>query len=127
MRGAVAVLVAAALCACTGGGHAHAAARADRAPSSPARLVVDDVDAPLDPGLSDADWHAQWIRRSAAPDAPGGEDYSLFRREVTLAPSPITRARVYASASHQYELHVNGRRVGGGPSFAYPDEQYYAV
>ena len=35
------------------------------------------------------------------------------------------RARVAASAGHQYDLRVNGVRRAHGPSFAYPDEQYY--
>jgi alpha-L-rhamnosidase len=29
------------------------------------------------------------------------------------------------SASHHYELWINGKRVDAGPSFSYPDHQYY--
>src|SRR5262249_33044875 len=83
--------------------------------------------ATFDTGLTDRDWHADWVRRPGVDPTRQPEDYSLFRREVTLNASPITRARVYASAGQQYVLYLNGRRVGGGPSFAYPDEQYYDV
>jgi len=78
----------------------------------------------FDTGLGDRDWKASWIRRPGAERA-ALEDYSLFRRVVRVGPSPITRARVYASAGHQYDLRVNGVRLAHGPSFAYPDEQYY--
>jgi alpha-L-rhamnosidase len=32
---------------------------------------------------------------------------------------------VYASAGQQYDLRINGHRVAHGPSFSYPDQQYY--
>jgi alpha-L-rhamnosidase len=78
----------------------------------------------FDTGLADGDWSASWIRRR---DIPVGavEDFTLARREVQLAPSPIVRARAYLSAAQQYQLRVNGARVAQGPSFSYPDEQYY--
>ena len=74
-------------------------------------------------GLDDADWHADWVRRGSAP--PGQEEYTYARKEVTLAASPITRARAYASAGHQYQLFVNGVRADQGPSFNDPDRQYF--
>jgi alpha-L-rhamnosidase len=75
-------------------------------------------------GLTDADWHADWIRR---PDAGVGanEDFALLRTDAAVTASPVVRARVYASAGQQYDLRVNGTRVAHGPSFAYPDESYY--
>jgi alpha-L-rhamnosidase len=79
----------------------------------------------FDTGLKDADWHASWIQRPGST-APGAyDDFSLFRKQVMLPPQTIIRARVYASAGQQYELFVNGRRLAHGPSFSYPDEQYY--
>jgi alpha-L-rhamnosidase len=80
--------------------------------------------AAFDTGLGDRDWNASWIRRS---DSETGteDDFSLFRTGFTPAAAPITRARVYASAGQQYELFVNGERLAHGPSFSYPDEQYY--
>jgi alpha-L-rhamnosidase len=77
--------------------------------------------ASFDTGLSDADWKASWIRRTTTePD-----DYTLARREVTIGASPVTRARAYVSAYHQYELRLNGTVVDRGPAFSYPGEGYY--
>ena len=53
------------------------------------------------------------------------EDYSLIRKQFVVSSSPIVRARAYMSAGQQYDLRVNGVRAAHGPSFAYPDEQYY--
>ena len=78
----------------------------------------------FDMGLRDADWHADWIRRPGAEHALP-EDFSLFRKEVKITPSPIVRARAYLSAGQQFDLRVNGVRVAHGPSYSYPDEQYY--
>jgi len=77
--------------------------------------------ASFDTGIGDEDWQASWIQRTTTePD-----DYTLARREVTLAASPVTRARAYVSAYHQYELHLNGTVVDRGPAFSYPGEGYY--
>ncbi|HEX6472648.1 MAG TPA: family 78 glycoside hydrolase catalytic domain [Streptosporangiaceae bacterium] len=77
--------------------------------------------AAFDTGLADADWQASWIRRTTAePD-----DYTLARKEFTVSGSQVVRARVYIAASQQYELHLNGQVVDGGPAFNYPDDGYY--
>jgi alpha-L-rhamnosidase len=77
--------------------------------------------ASFDTGLGDADWQASWIRRTTTePD-----DYTLARREVTIGKSPVTRARAYVSAYHQYELRLNGTVVDRGPAFSYLGEGYY--
>jgi alpha-L-rhamnosidase len=77
--------------------------------------------AEFDTGVADADWAASWIRRaSTEPD-----DYTLARKELAVAASPVTRARVYISANHQYELHLNGATVDRGQAFSYPGEGYY--
>ncbi len=78
----------------------------------------------FDTGLGDHDWNATWIRR-AGSESGTEDDFSLFRKVVTPAATPMARARVYASAGQQYELFVNGVRLAHGPSFSYPDEQYY--
>jgi len=75
-------------------------------------------------GLTDADWHADWIRRPDA-GANANEDFALLRKDMAVTASPVMRARIYASAGQQYDLRVNGTRVAHGPSFAYPDESYY--
>lgn len=80
----------------------------------------------FDTGLADGDWQASWIKRGAftASDATP-EDFSYVRKDVTIGKSPITRAVAYVSASHHYELYINGERRDFGPSFSYPDKQYY--
>lgn len=83
--------------------------------SAPARFDV---------GILDRDWHADWIRRPGSEHAPF-EDYSLLRKEFSVGASPVVRARAYMSAGQQYDLRVNGARAAHGPSFAYPDQQYY--
>ena len=80
--------------------------------------------ASFDVGLLDDNWQAGWIRRPGAPQDPR-EDFSLFRKSFAVGTSPIVRARAYMSAGQQYDLRVNGTRAAHGPSFAYPDEQYY--
>lgn len=77
--------------------------------------------AAFDTGLTDADWRAQWIQRpSTDPD-----QYTWTRKEFTLNASPIVRARVYVSADQQYELSINGVRIGKGQAYSFPDAQYY--
>jgi alpha-L-rhamnosidase len=72
-------------------------------------------------GLTDQDWQAQWIQRpSSEPD-----QHTYARKEFTLSGSPIVRARVYVSADQQYELSINGVRIGKGQAYSYPDSQYY--
>ena len=74
--------------------------------------------------LHNTDWLASWIRR-AKPGVPDPDEYTFARREMTLSPATITRARAFVSGSHQFELWINGVRVAKGPSFSYPSEQYY--
>jgi alpha-L-rhamnosidase len=81
------------------------------------------AEAHFDTGIGDGDWGA-WIRRGGAVTTQP-DDFSLIRKQTTLTASPVVRARVYAAAGQQYELRVNGTRAAHGPSFSYPDEQYY--
>ncbi len=78
----------------------------------------------FDTGLGPGDWHASWIRRAGSEQQPF-EDFSLVRKQVAVSASAVTRARAYVSAGQQYDLRVNGTRVAHGPSYSYPDEQYY--
>jgi alpha-L-rhamnosidase len=71
--------------------------------------------------LANADWTAQWIWR----DSNERDDYTYFRKAVSLPAGKIARARIYLSAAHRYELVINGTPVGKGPNFAYPEYQYY--
>jgi alpha-L-rhamnosidase len=76
-------------------------------------------------GLADSDWRASWIRRIPADPADARDEYTYARKEVMLGSSPIVRARAYVSGDQQYELYVNGTRVGKGGAYSYPDTQYY--
>ena len=80
--------------------------------------------ASFETGLRDQDWRADWIRRPADTKTEP-DQYTYARKEVTLDPSPIVRARVYVSGDQQYELYVNGTRAGKGEAYSYPDTQYY--
>jgi alpha-L-rhamnosidase len=77
--------------------------------------------AAFDTGIADADWQASWIRRTTEEK----DDYTYARKEFTVGPSAVTRARVYVAASQQYDLHVNGRLVDRGAAYSYPGEGYY--
>ncbi|MDQ1467389.1 MAG: alpha-L-rhamnosidase, partial [Actinomycetota bacterium] len=78
---------------------------------------------PFDTALDDGDWRADWIRRASAGNPL--DDYFLVRHAFALGAGPVVRARAYVAASQQYALYVDGVRVDAGPSFSYPDEQYY--
>jgi alpha-L-rhamnosidase len=77
--------------------------------------------ADFDTGLNDSDWGASWIRRPSTE----ADDYTLARKELDVAASPVTRARAYLAACHQAELRLNGVVVDRGPAFGYPGEGYY--
>ena len=79
-------------------------------------------------GLTDAGWSgANWIRRPTNGN-DFTDDWTLARKRFpAVGASPVTRARVYASAMGQYDIHVNGKTVGRGDNYNYPTEgQYYA-
>jgi alpha-L-rhamnosidase len=73
--------------------------------------------------LDDADWKgARWMWGDAPADR---EAHFHFRAAAPVSPRPVVRARAYVSASHRYELAIDGAAVGHGPAFAYPDYQLY--
>ncbi len=73
--------------------------------------------------LRDADWSgARWMWG----DAPvGHEAHFHFRAALPASSRRVVRARAYVTASHRYDLYVDGAHVGQGPAFAYPDYQLY--
>ncbi|WP_442482132.1 alpha-L-rhamnosidase-related protein [Aeoliella sp. SH292] len=72
--------------------------------------------------LTNGDWSgAHWIRRNSNDV----DDYTRFRRAFELSNEPIERAILYVSATHRFELYINGQLVGKGPAYHYPDRQYY--
>src|SRR3954451_11153870 len=84
--------------------------------------------ATFETGLTDSGWSgANWIRRPTNGN-DFADDWTLARKSFpALSNSPVTRARVYASAMGQYDVHVNGKTIGRGDNWNYPTEgQYYA-
>ena len=72
--------------------------------------------------LTNGDWSgAYWIRRESKDE----DDYTYFRKQVTLPTVPIIRATAYVSAAHQYELFINGTLAGEGQAYHHPQYQYY--
>ncbi len=74
-------------------------------------------------GLRTGDWTALWL--APGPTDPGEEEYSYLRTTRALPDGTITRATAYVAAAHKYQLWVNGDLLDTGPSFCFPDEQYY--
>jgi alpha-L-rhamnosidase len=74
-------------------------------------------------GLRNADWSALWLR--PGPADPGEEEYTYLRTEQDLPGGKIAYAMAYVAAAHKYQLWVNGAKVDTGPTFCFPDEQYY--
>ncbi len=74
-------------------------------------------------GLRAGDWRSVWLQPAASDPQPDRHTY--LRTIRTLPHRPIARATAYVAAAHKYQLWVNGTEVDAGPSFSYPDEQYY--
>lgn len=83
-------------------------------PSAPATFTT---------GLRKEDWKALWLR--PGPPDTGQEEYTYLRAVKRLAKGTVAYATAYVAAAHKYQLWVNGRRLDTGPSFCFPDEQYY--
>jgi alpha-L-rhamnosidase len=79
--------------------------------------------APFTTGLRHGDWTSKWLQPAAPDTQPDRHTYLRARRR--LLPKPIERATAFVAAAHKYQLWVNGTEVDTGPSFCYPDEQYY--
>ena len=61
-------------------------------------------------GLREGDWKARWI--AAQPDGATPDlAMPIFRRAVRLDGAPV-RAIAYVSGMGQYELRINGRKIG---------------
>ena len=77
----------------------------------------------LDTGLfTSIDWApTKWIKR----DTDVADDYTYYRRNLSLPNKTIKRAIIYISAVHNYELYLNGNLIGKGLAYHYPQYQYY--
>jgi alpha-L-rhamnosidase len=68
------------------------------------------------------DWAgAEWIKRDN--DEP--DDYTYYRKGFALPNGDIQQAMVYVTAVHQYQLFINGHKIGKGLAYHYPQYQYY--
>lgn len=72
--------------------------------------------------LSNSDWSgAKWIKRNNDDN----EDYTFYRKSFSLNNTEVSRAVVYVSAVHDFELYINGELIGKGPGYHYPQYQFY--
>ena len=72
--------------------------------------------------LTAADWSgAKWIRR----ETTDRDNYTYFRKSVSLPEGQIKRAVAYISVWHNYQLFVNGQLAGKGQAYHYPQYSYY--
>lgn len=68
------------------------------------------------------DWEgAKWIKR----DNIDKDDYTYYRKKIALPNKNIKRAIAYITASHSYEMYINGELVGKGFNHHYPQYSYY--
>jgi alpha-L-rhamnosidase len=75
--------------------------------------------------LDTADWSgARWMWGDAPADH---EAHFHFRARLAASPKRVSRARAYVTATHRYDLYLDGARLAFGPAFAYPDYQLYQV
>ncbi len=72
--------------------------------------------------ISGSDWAgAQWIKRNSAEK----DQYTYFRKTFQVADKKIIRATAYLSVWHNYELYLNGKLIGKGQAYHYPQYSYY--
>ncbi len=68
------------------------------------------------------DWNgAKWIKR----DSKDNDDYTYFRKSISLTSKKIKKAIAYIAACQSYELYVNGKFVCKGFDNHYPQYSYY--
>jgi alpha-L-rhamnosidase len=77
----------------------------------------------FDTGLFRAeDWKGDyWIKRNSKDS----NVYTYFRKQVQLSGKVVKKAMVYLSACQNYELYLNGKSVGKGLAYSYPQYTYY--
>ncbi len=73
-------------------------------------------------GIPDDEWNASWISAGAS-----GKNIFRYMRKQTELDRGKTVAKVlaYVACCHDYELNVNGKRIGRGQSFDYIDHTDY--
>ena len=72
-------------------------------------------------GISNNNWDAMWIK--AADIGNSKNIFRHFRKETNLGDGKtVAKALAYVACCHDYELNVNGVRIGRGQSFDYLDK-----
>ena len=72
--------------------------------------------------FKNSDWEgAKWIKRENIDI----DDYTYYRKKIGLPNKNIKRAIAYISASHSYEMYINGKLVAKGNNHHYPQYTYY--
>ncbi len=72
--------------------------------------------------LNNSDWSgASWINRISNTN----EEYTWFRKSFDLSEKELIKATIYISAAHDYFLYLDGKYIGTGPGYHYPEYQYY--
>src|SRR5580693_1281563 len=56
-------------------------------------------------------WKASWIS-SPPTTQPTGGPMPIFRRSLVLGDKPISKAIIHICGLGQFELHINGQRIG---------------
>ena len=57
------------------------------------------------------EWHAQWIAADASDEVAASKPMPLFRKEFGVD-QPVKRALLYVTGLGQYEVRLNGAKVG---------------
>ncbi len=83
------------------------------AAAQPASAVQSGSGLPIAQAILEKRWTGSWIACAGAPERDPG--VFRFRKAIELATVP-ERFVVHASGDQRFVLHVNGRRVGIGPS-----------
>jgi alpha-L-rhamnosidase len=67
---------------------------------------------PVEAGLlASSAWSAEWVAPTEGPTTPGFRPAHVLQGSFVVA-SPVSRARLYATAQGIYEASLNGERVG---------------
>ncbi len=75
-------------------------------------------------GISNDNWSAKWIK--AADIGSSKNAFRYLRKETELdAGKTVAKALAYVACCQDYELNVNGIRIGRGQSFDYLDKTDY--
>jgi hypothetical protein len=81
--------------------------------ATPVQAAQSPLGLPISDAVLQRRWAGSWIACAGAPERDPG--VFRFRKTIELEAVP-SRYVVHVSADQRFVLHVNGRRVGSGPS-----------